>query len=103
MTSSAAATGSVAHLADALLSCAPPAPALISKSIVSGNVYSCGLTLACRAYCGGSYVNGQLGTGNLSAQNAPRDTPALVSGGLTFTALAAGALHTYGISSVGTE
>ena len=93
----AVATGSMTHLADAVLSCAPPAPTLVAKAIVAGSFHSCGLTAAGVAYCWGVNTSGQLGDGTTAERNAP----VLVSGGRAFTTLAAGTSHTCGITSAG--
>ncbi len=93
----AVASGSATHLADAVLSCAPPPPALVARSIVSGSFHTCGLTTAGAAYCWGTNSSGQRGDGSTTERTVP--TP--VSGGLTFTSLAAGPLHTCGVTNAG--
>jgi len=59
--------------------------------------HTCGLTTAGAAYCWGGNGFGQLGTG--STVNST--TPLAVSGGLSFSTLAAGAFHTCGLTSAG--
>ena len=68
-------------------------------SIATGLGHTCGLTISGTAYCWG-YNRGQLGDGS----NTDRLTPTLVavSGGLTFTTIAAGNKHTCGLTSTGT-
>ena len=64
-------------------------------SIAQGVAYTCGLTSTDIAYCWGYNASGQLGDGS----NTDRLTPTLVavSGGLTFTTIAAGSEHTCAI------
>jgi alpha-tubulin suppressor-like RCC1 family protein len=69
---------------------AGPAPITVGgppfTSLTSGDGYSCGLTSQGMAHCWGTNSNGQLGDGSTT----PRDEPAPVAGGLTFTSLSAG-------------
>jgi len=69
-------------------------------SIAQGVAYTCGLTSTDIAYCWGYNASGQLGDGS----NTDRLTPTLVavSGGLTFTTIAAGSAHTCGLTSTRT-
>jgi alpha-tubulin suppressor-like RCC1 family protein len=64
-----------------------------------GAWHSCALTDAGAAYCWGSNVYGQLGSGSPSI-NLVR-TPTAVAGGLTFASLHAGRWHTCGITTAG--
>lgn len=64
-----------------------------------GAWHSCALTDAGAAYCWGSNVYGQLGSGTPSI-NLVR-TPTAVAGGLTFASLHAGRWHTCGITAEG--
>lgn len=68
------------------------------RAIVAGGVHTCGLTDAGAAYCWGYNGYGQLGNGLPSNAN-PRPVP--VSGGLTFSTLAAGGQHTCGLTTTG--
>jgi len=67
-----------------------------------GESHACGLTNGGVAYCWGSNWVGQLGNGNLNVFGLPEDTPAPVTGGLTFSGISAGADHTCGITTGGT-
>lgn len=60
----------------------------------AGVGHTCGLTAAGEAWCWGANGSGQLGRGS-SGGSSP--TPAIVSGGITFRAISAGAGHTCGI------
>lgn len=65
-------------------------------SVTIGSVHSCGLTAAGAAWCWGlNQGTGQLGDGTL----IDRLLPVAVSGGHTFTQLAAGSQHTCGLRS----
>ncbi len=68
------------------------------SSIVAGAVHVCGLTLTGQAYCWGRNPEGDLGIGT-AGNMAFAATP--VIGGHTFTALAAGLVHTCGIDTAG--
>jgi alpha-tubulin suppressor-like RCC1 family protein len=68
-----------------------------------GSTHSCGLTSAGAAYCWGRNNAGQLGdnsTTNLSDDH--QSAPVAVAGGLTFTKISAGALHTCALTATGT-
>jgi alpha-tubulin suppressor-like RCC1 family protein len=93
----AVASGTSTHLADAVLTCAPPAPILVARSLVSGSFHTCGLTNAGVAYCWGVNSSGQLGDGS----TVQRSAPVLVSGGNSFVSLTAGPLHTCALTSAG--
>jgi hypothetical protein len=57
-------------------------------ALAAGSYHTCGLTSAGAAYCWGENADGQLGTG--STEPTQSSTPVAVSGGLSFTSLAAG-------------
>jgi alpha-tubulin suppressor-like RCC1 family protein len=59
--------------------------------------HTCGLTSSGAAYCWGDNSSGQLGDGSTTNRSAPIP----VSGGLSFSALAAGMFHTCGLTSAG--
>jgi alpha-tubulin suppressor-like RCC1 family protein len=61
------------------------------ESVTTGLEHSCGITAAGSAYCWGSNRNGQLGAGTEAEMSS---TPIAVSGGLRFSRISAGALHT---------
>jgi alpha-tubulin suppressor-like RCC1 family protein len=71
---------------------------LLFDSLAMGQSHACGLTAGGGAYCWGANAVGQLGSG---ASGAPSTVPVAVSGGLTFTSLAAGAFHTCGRTAAG--
>jgi alpha-tubulin suppressor-like RCC1 family protein len=66
--------------------------------ISANSGFSCGLTAGGKAYCWGANNRGQLGIGT-TASSARIPQP--VAGGLTFTALRAGAYHVCGLTSNG--
>lgn len=64
------------------------------------NGHTCGLEAGGAAWCWGNNVSGQLGIG--ASDMSPHPVPALVAGGLTFTALTAGlGSHTCGLTGAG--
>ena len=67
-------------------------------SISAAPSHTCGVARTGRAFCWGSNLNGQLGTGTSSPQST---VPAAVAGGLIFQTVAAGGLHTCGIDLEG--
>ncbi|MCR4342238.1 MAG: hypothetical protein NUW01_20370 [Gemmatimonadaceae bacterium] len=71
---------------------------LVFTALTAGVVHSCGLTSAGAAHCWGRNDQGQLGDGTTTT---PRLTPVAVQGGLVFTALTAGFIHTCGLTSAG--
>src|SRR5882762_6311985 len=72
---------------------------VVFASVHAGGDFSCGLTAAGAAYCWGINFSSELGTGTPSAGT---NTPAPVSGGITFTQLAVGGgQHTCGLTSDG--
>ena len=72
---------------------------LTFTALVAGNHHTCGLATGGTAYCWGENGSGQLGDGTSVTH---RLVPVAVSGGLTFTALAAGNAHTCGLATGGT-
>jgi len=69
---------------------------VLFTTVSSGSDHTCGLTAGGQAYCWGYNGNGQLGDGT---QGEGGYIPVAVSGGLTFTAIAAGrSSHTCGIA-----
>ena len=77
---------------------------LTFTALVAGDKHTCGLVSGGTAYCWGYNDEGQLGDGTSGngTNSANRTVPVAVSGGLTFTALMAGAYHTCGLVSGGT-
>jgi alpha-tubulin suppressor-like RCC1 family protein len=76
--------------------------ALPLTQVSAGQYHSCGLTAAGQAYCWGANGFGQLGNGSTSAPVVPPALPAItapsvVAGGLAFTSIAAGGVHTCGL------
>ena len=69
-------------------------------ALTVGYDHTCALTSSGAAYCWGSNLAGELGTGTTS--QTPNSIPVPVSGGLSFTTLAAGTSHTCGLTSDGT-
>src|SRR5258705_11082038 len=59
-----------------------------------GGMHSCGVTIANVVYCWGQNAGGQLGTG---AVTPPQLQPVPVAGGLRFTQVSAGHVHTCGV------
>lgn len=83
--------------------CWGPTPALVPGghtfvAISSGQSHTCGLTGTGSIYCWGANSSGELGNGTTGSSSS---TPVLVSGGLTFQAVAAGASFTCGLTTVG--
>ena len=80
-----------------------PAPVAVSGGITfaavsaAGQSHSCGIATNGAAWCWGVNADGELGTGNTTASNAP--VP--VAGGLTFTSLNAGGTTTCGVTTSG--
>lgn len=71
----------------------------IQISAGSWDLHTCGVTTNSEAYCWGHAVDGQLGIG----PSVPGDQlrPAPVQGGLRFTTVSAGGLHTCGVATSG--
>ena len=68
-------------------------------AMTQGANHACGLTSAGAAYCWGQNTAGQVGDSTYVDKTAG---PVLVSGGLTFSSLSAGATHTCGLTTAGT-
>jgi hypothetical protein len=68
-------------------------------SVAVGGEHTCGLTQSGAAYCWGSNMWGQLGTGSTDA--TAHASPTRVAGTLTFTQLVAGTFHTCGLTTAG--
>ncbi len=66
-------------------------------ALAVGYQHTCGFVAGGAAYCWGSNLAGELGNGTTS-QN-PNPAPVPVSGGVSFTSLAAGDAHTCGLAS----
>jgi hypothetical protein len=64
-----------------------------------GSLHGCGLTSAGVAQCWGSNILGQLGRGLPTGSTSQGHAAAPVSGGLTFTAIAAGASTSCGVTT----
>jgi alpha-tubulin suppressor-like RCC1 family protein len=71
------------------------------SQISLGGYHACGLTSAGVAYCWGGNDIGQLGNGQVWGYNPQQNTPAPVIGGLTFSHISAGFVHTCGITTAG--
>ncbi|MGH7646112.1 MAG: Ig-like domain-containing protein, partial [Gemmatimonadales bacterium] len=79
-----------------------PLPAAAGTSftaLVAGADHACGLSADGTALCWGSNSRGQLGGGRVGP--GPVATPVPVTGGRSYTALAAGARHTCGVAADG--
>jgi alpha-tubulin suppressor-like RCC1 family protein len=76
----------------------PAAGGLAFAVLTAGNESTCGLTSGGAAYCWGDNTAGEVGDGT---SGTDRLTPTPVAGGLTFTSLTAGSLHTCGLTSGG--
>jgi alpha-tubulin suppressor-like RCC1 family protein len=79
-------------------------PALVAGGVTfvavsTGYSHTCGVTAAGAAYCWGSALSGELGDGTATFR---RTTPVLVAGGLSFTAVSAGARYTCGVTDAHT-
>lgn len=67
-------------------------------SVSAGAGHTCGVTASGVAYCWGRNLEGQLGIG---VQGANQPTPLAVTGGLSFSSVAAGAAHSCGVAATG--
>ena len=95
--------GQLANAAVGRFSASPvrAAAGLNFKTLIGGFYTTCGMTSAGSAWCWGLNTHGQLGTGTTSGDNVP---PGEVTGGLSFTSLAAGGstpFHTCAIAAGG--
>ena len=89
-------------MTDSVQAPAPVVGGLSFVQVTAGDTFTCGLTTATTSYCWGQNGVGQLGTGVFTT--APPygfDIPQQVSGGLTFTVLAAGNLQACGLIAGG--
>ena len=80
-----------------------PVPVRVTGSqrfvaITAGEFHTCALTSGGTAYCWGGNYFGQVGTGTLGGEVT---LPTPVAGGLTFTSIRAGRMHTCGIVTSG--
>ena len=73
-------------------------PGLFTQ-VSTADLHTCGITTTGEAYCWGHAVDGQLGIG----PSVPGDqlTPAPVQGGLRFSTVSVGSLHTCGVTTGG--
>jgi alpha-tubulin suppressor-like RCC1 family protein len=71
-----------------------------AQTIAAGELHSCGLTLAGKAYCWGSGHYGQLGDGQSEGLHSVT-TPVAVAGGHTFASITVGAWHSCGLTVAG--
>ena len=76
----------------------PVSGGLAFSALTAGLEHSCGLTTRGTAYCWGINGAGQLGDGSITFSSL---IPVAVTGGLTFSALTAGLLHTCGLTTSG--
>jgi alpha-tubulin suppressor-like RCC1 family protein len=78
----------------------PVAGGITFTSITAGEEFACALTAAGRAYCWGTNSYGQLGNGD-SGIGHISSGPIAVKGKLRFASIAAGGVHTCGITTQG--
>lgn len=78
-------------------------PATEVQPLAAGNSHTCALSSSGAAYCWGSNMFGELGTGITGLESGERyiATPQPVLGGLTFQAVSAGAYFTCGLTASG--
>jgi alpha-tubulin suppressor-like RCC1 family protein/uncharacterized protein YjdB/ethanolamine utilization microcompartment shell protein EutS len=69
------------------------------RAISAGQVHTCAIAVGGGAYCWGHNPDGRIGNGTLNEWG--QRTPALVSGGRSYTAIAAGTSHTVAIAANG--
>ncbi|MCX5988680.1 MAG: hypothetical protein NTV35_06575, partial [Chloroflexi bacterium] len=105
--STATATASVAPVRTSTSVVSPGSPVRSRKvetasvsnvsfdTIAVGNIHTCGLTITHIAYCWGANGNGALGDGTTDSHHLPVE----VSGGHTFSMIAAGSEHTCGVEA----
>lgn len=83
----------------------PVSGGLTFASLSAGAWHTCGVTTSGAAYCWGSNLLGQLGSGaateNCEPQSCRSTVPVPVAGGLTFTTLSAGTNHTCAVAANG--
>ena len=70
-------------------------------SVSTGGAFACGITLSGQAYCWGSQEGGRLGDGTVAPGGQFVTAPVAVSGGHSFTDIAAGGDHACGIATGG--
>ncbi len=68
-------------------------------SVDAGGAHSCGVTTAGEGFCWGLNSSGELGVGSLLVFD--RASPAPVAGGLSFTMIGVGPVHTCGVTTSG--
>ena len=95
-----------------LPSLVPVAGGLTFAGVDAGGGHTCGVAAAGAAYCWGLNETGQLGTGSATGpesclgMNEPfqpcSTVPVAVAGGLSFTAVTVGDLHSCGVTAEGT-
>lgn len=76
---------------------------LLFKSIDAGDNHTCGIGVDDFAYCWGTNESSQIGNGGGGDWGERADLPVKEGRGLTFSAISAGASHTCGISSQGSQ
>jgi alpha-tubulin suppressor-like RCC1 family protein len=69
-------------------------------AIAAGDYHTCAIATGGAAYCWGANTFGALGTGDTSSRSA-HPIPEAVAGGLKFTAIAGGNVHTCGLTMAG--
>lgn len=74
---------------------------LIFASISGGYEFTCGLTIAGKAYCWGRDNNGQLGNGELENQDKPVAVADPPDGATKYTSIATGSFHTCALTTTG--
>jgi len=90
-----------------LISAASPASVsgnLKFKALSAGATHTCGLTTSGTAYCWGGNWHGQLGVGTMDGEErypCCHTSPVRVVGGLNFSSVQAGGIHTCGLTSDG--
>lgn len=70
-------------------------------SVSTGGAFTCGITTAGAAYCWGNQEGGRLGDGTMAPGGAIVTTPVAVSGGHSFTDIAAGGDHACAVAAGG--
>jgi alpha-tubulin suppressor-like RCC1 family protein len=73
------------------------------RGLVAGRYFTCGLTRSATTLCWGDNSRGQLGNGETgdAGSDADQNAPVEVSGGLEFTSIVAGQLHSCGLIDTG--